>query len=60
MTKIKNTKIIGIMMLIVACLFIIYAFKHPEAGFPWSNQITYILYGCYLLVTFILLVLPKP
>lgn len=54
MAKIKNTKIIGIMMLIVACLFIIYAFKHPEAGFPWSNQITYILYGCYLLVTFIL------
>ena len=48
------------MMLIVACLFIIYAFKHPEAGFPWSNQITYILYGCYLLGTFILLVLPKP
>ena len=47
-------------MLIVACLFIIYAFNHPEASFPWSNQMTYILYGCYLLVTFILLVLPKP
>lgn len=60
MTKIKNTKIIGIIMLIVACLFIIYAFNHPEASFPWSNQMTYILYGCYLLVTFILLVLPKP
>lgn len=55
MTKIKNTKIIGIIMLIVACLFIIYAFNHPEASFPWSNQMTDILYGSYLLVMFILL-----
>ena len=55
MTKIKNTKIIGIIMLIVACLFIIYAFNHPEASFPWRNQMTYILYGCYLLVMVILL-----
>lgn len=55
MTNIKNTKIIGIIMLIVACLFIIYAFNHPEASFPWSNQMTYILYGSYLLVMFILL-----
>ena len=55
MTKIKNTKIIGIIMLIVACLFIIYAFNHPEASFPWSNQMTYILYVSYLLVMFILL-----
>ena len=55
MTKIKNTKIIGIIMLIVACLFIIYAFNHPEASFPWSNQMTDILYGGYLLVMVILL-----
>ena len=55
MTKIKNTKIIDIIMLIVACLFIIYAFNHPEASFPWSNQMTDILYGCYLLVMVILL-----
>lgn len=55
MTKIKNTKIIGIIMLIVACLFIIYAFNHPEASFPWNNQMTDILYGCYLLVMVILL-----
>ena len=55
MAKIKNTKIIGIIMLIVACLFIIYAFNHPEASFPLSNQMTDILYGCYLLVMVILL-----
>ena len=28
--------------------FVIYALGHPELSFPWSTQITHILYGLYV------------
>lgn len=57
MTK-KTSRIIGIVMLVLALTFIIFAFNHPEMSFPWSNTITYLLYGVYAIVTVILLIAP--
>ena len=35
-------------MLVVAAIgFVIYALGSPELSFPWSMQITHILYGLY-------------
>ena len=33
---------------VAAIGFIIYAVGHPELSFPWSIQITHILYGLYV------------
>lgn len=53
------SRIIGVIMLIVAIAFIIFALNHPEKSFPWSNRITRLLYGVYFLVTIVLLIAPK-
>ena len=53
------SRIIGVITLIVAIAFIIFALNHPEKSFPWSNIITWLLYGVYFLVTIVLLIAPK-
>ncbi len=53
------SRIIGVIMLIVAIVFIMFALNHPEKSFHWSNTITWLLYGVYFLVTIVLLIAPK-
>ena len=53
------SRIIGVIMLIVAIVFIMFALNHPEMSFPWNNTITWLLYGLYFLVTVVLLIAPK-
>ena len=53
------SRIIGVIMLIVAIVFIMFALNHPEKSFPWSNTITWLLYAVYFLVTMGLLIAPK-
>lgn len=53
------SRIIGLMMLIIAIVFIMYALNHPEMSFPWNNTITRLLYGVYFLVTVVLLIALK-
>ena len=53
------SRIIGLTMLIIAIVFIMFASNHPEKSFPWSNTITWLLYGVYFLVTVVLLIAPK-
>lgn len=57
MTK-KTSRIVGAILLAGAIVFFLYALNHPEASFPWSNTITYTLYGAYLVVTAVLLLAP--
>jgi len=52
-------RIIGLIMLIIAIVFIMYALNHPEMSFPWNNTITWLLYVVYFLVTVVLLIAPK-
>ena len=53
------SRIVGVIMLIVAFVFIMFALNHPEKSFPWNNTITWLLYGVYFLVTVVLLIAPK-
>ena len=53
------SRIIGVIMLIVAIVFIMFALNHPEKSFPWSNTIIWLLYAVYFLVTMVLLIAPK-
>lgn len=53
------SRIIGVIVLIVAIIFIMFAFNHPEKSFPWNNTITWLLYGIYFLVAVVLLIAPK-
>ena len=53
------SRVIGVIMLIVAIVFIVFALNHPEMSFPWNNTITWLLYGLYVLVTVVLFIAPK-
>ena len=57
MTK-KISRIIGLIMLTMAVVFIVFAMGHPEMSFPWSNMITYLLYIVYLVATVVFFVAP--
>ena len=57
--KKRISRIIGLTMLIIAIVFIMFALNHPEKSFPWSNTITWLLYGVYFLVTVVLLIAPR-
>ena len=57
MTK-KLSRIIAVLMLVLAIAFAVYALNHPEAGFPWNNSITYALYIAWLVVMIFLFIAP--
>lgn len=55
----KNvSRIIGVVMAVVAIAFVVFALNHPEMSFPWSNTVTWVLYGLYAIVTAVLLIAP--
>ena len=56
----KNiSRIIGLLTLVIAIGFIVFALSHPEMSFPWDNRVTWVLYGFYSLVTAVLLIAPQ-
>ena len=57
MTK-KYSRIIAVIMLVIAVIFIFVALNNPQASFPWSNTITYILYGLYVVIMVALFIAP--
>lgn len=50
--KSRTSVIIGTIMLIVAVGFVAFAMQHPELSFPWSQRITFMLYGAYIWLVF--------
>lgn len=54
----KLSRLIAVIMSIVAIIFFIIAISNPQASFPWRNTITYIIYAVYILVTIILFIAP--
>ena len=54
----KICRIIASVMLVGAIGFIAVALHHPESGFPWSNTVTYTIYGLYALVMIVLFIAP--
>lgn len=57
--KQKGSRRIALSMVAAAIIFVVFALNHPEMSFPWSNTITWLLYGLYVLVTVVLLLAPK-
>ncbi len=49
---------IMVIMLITAAVFIVIALNNPQAVFPWSNTITYSLYGIYAVVMTVMFIAP--
>ena len=54
----KISRIIATIMLVIALGFIVYAINHPELSWPWSNAVTFTIYGIYLLIMIILFIAP--
>ena len=52
------SRIIGLVMVVIAIVFVVFALNHPEMSFPWNNTITWVLYGLYAIVTAVLLIAP--
>lgn len=50
MTK-KTSRKLGLLLLVLAVCFVVYALGHPTGNFPWSNSVTYGVYLVYILVT---------
>ena len=46
--KKSTSLIIGVVLAVIAVCFVRYAAGHPEASFPWSNRITFMIYGAYV------------
>ena len=46
--KRKTSLAIGAVLAAIAVCFASYAAGHPEASFPWSNRITFMIYGVYI------------
>lgn len=57
MTK-KTSRIIALFMLIIAIVFIIFALNNPQGSFPWSNTVTCLIYGAYVVAMLVLLIAP--
>ena len=54
----KLSRIIATIMLVLAVVFWWYALNHPEGSFPWSNTVTFSLYGVYIVAMIILYIAP--
>ena len=54
----KVSRILASVLLAAAAVFVLYALQHPEAGWPWSNTVTRILYGLYALAVIFLFIAP--
>lgn len=57
MTKRASRKL-GLLLLVLAVCFVVYALGHPAGSFPWSNGVTYTIYLVYILLTAVLLWAP--
>ncbi len=54
----KRSRIIACVMLAAAAVFFIIALNNPQAGFPWSNSVTYAVYLAYIAIMVILFAAP--
>lgn len=54
----KACRIIASVMLVVAIGFIAFVLNHLEGSFPWSNTVTYTIYGLYALLMVGLFIAP--
>ena len=46
--KKSTSLVIGAILAAIAVCLVGYAVCHPEASFPWSNRVTFMIYGVYV------------
>ncbi len=51
--------IFGGILCLIAVIFAVIAFTHPELSFPWPNGVSYTIYALYAIVTALVFCLPK-
>lgn len=54
----KRSRIIAMLMIAAAIIFVGYALGHPEASWIWPNWVSYLIYIIYIVVIIILLAAP--
>lgn len=54
----KISRIIGIIMLAAAIIFLIFALNYPQMSFPFSIAVTYVIYAVYAVLMIIMLIAP--
>lgn len=54
----KLSRIIAAVMLVLAIAFLTFALTHPNASFPWSNTVTYVIYAVYVLAMAVMFIAP--
>lgn len=57
MNKAKIFLIVGIMMVVLAVAFVVYALSNPQASFNIPSSVLYILYLIYIIVAVLMFVL---
>jgi len=58
--KMKNKyTIFGIILIILGLAFIAVALANPQLSFPWSNWVSYTLYGFYAIYTILVFCMSK-
>lgn len=45
-------------MIVIAIIFIGFALMNPQAGFPWSQETTYVIYMVYILLIIFFMMAP--
>ena len=56
--RMRKTRITGIIMLIAALVFVVYALGHPEGSFPCSGNVTRTIYAVYVILMILLILSP--
>ena len=54
----RVSRIAGAVMLLIAITFFIFALNNPQGSFPWSNTVTYSIYGVYAAIMLVLIIAP--
>lgn len=58
----KNKKpyyVLGIILCLLAAVFVAAVLTHPELSFPWPNGVSYTMYALYGIYTVIVFLIPK-
>lgn len=59
MKKSKVFLCIGVLLIVIAIIFVFFALSHPEMSFIGGNAVAYPVYALYFIITVVMFVLAK-
>lgn len=54
----KSSRILGLIMLVIAIVFVVFAINHPEMSWSMPLEVVYAMYIAYLIVMIFFLISP--